>query len=535
MKGADLVAKKLKSAGCDIAFGIPGGEVLAILDGFRSEDIEFVLVKHENAGGFMAEGAFHANGKPGILLATLGPGVANAMNVIANAMQDRVPLIFLTGRVDPAISETYTHQIFDHQQMVRPVVKGSFTLAEGGIAATMDMALKLATEGQPGPVHIDVPIGVAEGETKESFRPAPQPAVPAIPAGPDFLAARDALAGAERPLIIAGLDAVNDNAGPLVSQFCQEYGIPIVTTYKAKGLLDEREQLSLGGAGLSPKADRFILPLIRSSDCLLLAGYDPIEMRIGWKDIWDAEEQTVIDITPVTRIHGMHDVSVSLVGSVAGTFEALTRDMPNKPHWPNAEWQHARDDLKEAFAAPPEGFGPAQVLEALADAIPADAAATTDSGAHRILFSQMREFSKPHRIFQSTALCTMGGGLPLAMGYKLREPDVPVFVFIGDGCLEMAIGELATLRDLKLSIPIIVMSDASLSLIELKQRGGQRANRGVDFGVTDLPAVARAYDGYGVWIDDTETLKTEVNEAFARENFSILACRIGRRAYDGLF
>lgn len=535
MKGAELVARKLKSAGCDIAFGIPGGEVLALVDGFKSQEIEFILVKHENAGGFMAEGAFHATGKPGILLATLGPGVANAMNVVANAMQDRVPLLFLTGRVDPEIAETYTHQIFDHQQMVRPVVKGSFTLAEGAIGATMDMALKLAREGQPGPVHIDVPIGVAEGNTSESYRPAPALAAPVVSVGADFLAARDALSGSERPLIIAGLDAVNDDLGPSITRFCREYGIPIITTYKAKGLLDERDPLSLGGAGLSPKADQFLHPLVRSADCILLVGYDPIEMRIGWKDLWNAEAQTVIDITPVTRIHGMHDVTLSLVGSVGPIFDNLVDAMPKKPHWPDADWQKTRDDLKEAFRAPSSGFGPAQVIEALAEAIPPEAAATTDSGAHRILFSQKRELSKPHRIFQSTALCTMGGGLPLAMGYKLREPDVPVFVFIGDGCLEMAIGELATLRDLKLPIPIIVMSDASLSLIELKQRGGQRGNLGVDFGSTDLPAVARAYGGYGVWIDDTETLKREAKASFERDTFSVLACRIGRRAYDGLF
>ncbi|MEM1317787.1 MAG: thiamine pyrophosphate-binding protein, partial [Pseudomonadota bacterium] len=118
--GADIIARKLAMSGADRAFGIPGGEVLALLEALERAGITFHLAKHENAAGFMAEGVWHAkpegNRAPAILLATVGPGVANATNVIANAQQDRVPLIFLTGCIDGAEADTYTHQVFDHQQ-----------------------------------------------------------------------------------------------------------------------------------------------------------------------------------------------------------------------------------------------------------------------------------------------------------------------------------------------------------------------------------------------------------------------------------
>ncbi|MDN3721646.1 thiamine pyrophosphate-binding protein [Roseibium salinum] len=167
--GADIIAGKLHAAGCRHAFGIPGGEVLALMQALDQAGMTFVLVKHENAGGFMAEGGWHADGAPGVLLATLGPGAANAVNVVANAWQDRVPLIFLTGCVDQAEAESYTHQVFDHQQLLRPIVKASLSARLGALDVMMDKALAIALDGQPGPVHIDVPIKVAETETGEAW------------------------------------------------------------------------------------------------------------------------------------------------------------------------------------------------------------------------------------------------------------------------------------------------------------------------------------------------------------------------------
>jgi acetolactate synthase I/II/III large subunit len=160
--GGNIIGRVLKSAGASHAFGIPGGEVLALIQGLNAADIRFILVKHENSGGFFAEGHWHMTGALPVLVATLGPGVANAVNVVANAMQDRVPLVFLTGCVEGALIGSFTHQVIDHQAMLRPVVKGTFKLERGKIGAVMQEAIALALSGQPGPVHIDVPVDVAE-------------------------------------------------------------------------------------------------------------------------------------------------------------------------------------------------------------------------------------------------------------------------------------------------------------------------------------------------------------------------------------
>ncbi len=533
--GADLVGLALARAGATHAFGIPGGEVLALMQGLDQAGLAFVLVKHENAGGFMAEGLWHATGALPVLIATLGPGVANAVNVVANALQDRVPLIFLTGCVDAAEAETYTHQVFDHQALLRPIVKGSFRLAAGAITATMAKAIALATSGQPGPVHIDVPIGVAEAMTNELAAPFAPPPLPGCPSRPALDAALAALAAARYPIAIAGVDAVLEGAGPAISAFCHAHAIPLITTYKGKGLMDEGAPLALGGAGLAPRADAVLLPLIQQSDCVLLLGYDPIEMRINWRNPW-VDTQTVIEIAPVPRLHGMHRVDIALIGSLGETLAALSHETPDR--WPNGAPTSARAVLKQAFAAPPS-WGPHQVFATLRTVMPPETIVTADSGAHRILVSQMWDCPTPRGFLQSSGLCTMACAVPLAAGAKLGRSSAPVLAFVGDAGLEMGAGELATLAAQGLAVVICVLVDDSLALIELKQRRTGRPNLGVDFGApgptTDFAALARAFGGHGVEVTDPTALAHEATAALARDHFTLIAARIPRRAYDGAF
>jgi acetolactate synthase-1/2/3 large subunit len=468
-----------------------------------------------------------------VLVATLGPGVANAVNVVANAMQDRVPLIFLTGCVDAAEAETYTHQVFDHQAMLRPVVKGSFRLDPGAVGAAMAKAIALATSGQPGPVHVDVPIGVAEAVAEEAPIAAFWSAASGLPSAKGLAAALVALKAAKRPLAIAGVDAVNEAAGPAIAAFCRTHRIPLVTTYKGKGLMPEGDPLCLGGAGLSPKADRILMPLIAQADCVLLLGYDPIEMRIGWRNAF-GPHQTVIDLAPARRDHGMHRTDIPLIGGIAPTLQALSHDAPRR--WPGGEPDTARAGLKAALTGP-EGWGPHAVFSTLRAVMPPETVVTADSGAHRILVSQMWESPNPRLILQSSGLCTMACAVPLAAGAKLGRPEAPVLAFVGDAGLEMGAGELATLAAQNLPVIICVLVDHSLTLIEMKQRASQRPNLGVDFSApgTDFAALARAFGGHGVAVSDSGTLAREARAALARDQFTLIAAEIPRRAYDGAF
>jgi len=212
----------------------------------------------------------------------------------------------------------------------------------------------------------------------------------------------------------------------------------------------------------------------------------------------------------------------------------LSDDISPGKFWPNGEISTTRCANQQAFASPKE-WGPHAIIETARATLPDNTVATADTGAHRILLSQTWLCKHPRSLFQSSGLCTMGVAVPMALGYKIIKPEVPVVAFTGDAGMEMVMGDLATVRDAGVPIIIVVFVDESLALIELKQRALEYQNMGVDFAKTDFVAIGHAYGFHSAWVDDTQTLATELHSAILREETSLLACRFPRQAYDGAF
>ncbi|MEO9684621.1 MAG: thiamine pyrophosphate-binding protein [Tateyamaria sp.] len=538
-RAADVLAARLYDAGCRFAFGMPGGEVLTLVDALERAGIRFVLCKHENAAAFMAEGAWHRTGAPGILVATVGPGALNGVNAVANAHQDRVPLIVLAGCVDADEAQTYTHQVLDQTAVFRPITKATFTLNTGAAHVIADKAVSIATEGRPGPVHIDVPITVAVTPVTPDIPAKRAPATPVVPAPAQLDEMRAHLARAERPVLIVGVDALTQGFDPRrtdmaedLRAFAERFNVPVITTYKAKGLLPEDHALALGGAGLSPKADGILLPLVQRADLIIGLGYDPIEMRTGWRDFFFPGIQTMIDITAEPNHHYMHQASMNVIGDCAATLAAMADGVAPRDTWTAGEIQTAKAALGAAFPSD-DAWGPAAVIDTCRTSLPRDTLATADSGAHRILLSQMWHCYEPRGLMQSSALCTMGCAVPLAMGAQVIEPDRPVVSFSGDAGFLMVAGELTTAAELGLKTIFVVFVDASLSLIELKQRQRQLTNAGVDFAKHDFAAMGRAFGGAGHTVTSRAELETALKAAQTSETFTVIAAVIERGAYDG--
>lgn len=529
---ADVIAERLYLEGCRHAFGIPGGEVLTLIEALERAGIRFILTKHENAAGFMAEGAYRATGAPGIMVATVGPGIANGVNGVANASQEHVPLIVLTGCFETGQALTYTHQVFDHRAVLSPLCKAVFEATADNADVMIDKAIAIATDARPGPVHIDLPIAVAASPAQRSasiIRCVHRSTAPA--AGPDVDAARALFAAARRPLLMVGADMLDQpDASPAIRAFSERFGIPVLTSYKAKGVIDEAGPLSLGGHGLSPKSDAIVLPMVAEADLIICAGYDPIEMRDGWRSPWRAERAIEFAATPNT--HYMHQAAHSWICTIAVGLAMLEGARGKVAD----DWTRpARARLGDAFAADVGGaWNPASVVAAIRAATPRDAVLTLDSGAHRILASQMWTCHEPATLLQSTALCTMGCGLPLAAGYKAAGGKRPVIAIMGDAGLDMTLGELTTLRDLGLPVVVVAFVDSSLSLIEAKQRASGMPNAGVDFGRTDYAGIAQALGFPGVTVSDVPSLTTAVEAAFDAAGPTLIAVTLPRRAYDGL-
>lgn len=531
LRAADILARRLYEAGCRHAFGMPGGEVLTLVDALEQAGIAFHLVKHENAGGFIAEGVHHRDGAPAILVATVGPGAMNGVNVVANAEQDRVPMIVLTGCVDADDALTYTHQVLDHAAVFAPITKAAFRLTPHGAGVIADKAVNIALEPRCGPVHIDVPIGVADAPTNG---PEPRRAAASKVAfcGADAARAREALSCAKRPIAVVGLDVLRDRSETVLRAFVEHFGIPVITTYKAKGVLPEDHPLALGAAGLSPLADRHLLPLVAQADLVLSIGYDPIEMRTGWRDAFDPDRQMVIDISAAANNHYMHQASLSVIADTGAALEVLAQGTKAPKTWTCGTPDQTRAALAEAFPES-EDWGPAAVIAEARAVMPTGTLATADSGAHRILLSQMWRCDEPRGLIQSSALCTMGCAVPMAMGLKLAAPDRPVVSFSGDAGFLMVAGELSTAAEMEIAPIFLVFVDASLALIELKQRQRQLPNLGVDFARHDFAAMGRAFGGYGHRVQSREELRDALQQAMGADRFTVIAAEIDAGAYDG--
>lgn len=538
-RAADVLAARLYDEGCRLAFGMPGGEVLTLVDALERAGIWFVLCKHENAAAFMAEGAWHRTGAPGILVATVGPGALNGVNAVANALQDRVPMIVLSGCVDADEVQTYTHQVLDQTRVFAPITKATFTLNTGATHVIADKAIAIATEGRPGPVHIDVPITVAVTPVTPDIPIRRTPAAPVIPAPSVLTEMRAHLADAERPILIVGVDVLNQgfdrhqsDMSDQLRAFVDAFGVPVITTYKAKGLLAEDHALALGGAGLSPKADAILLPLVQRADLIIGLGYDPIEMRTGWRDFYFPGIQKMIDVTSEPNHHYMHQATVNVIGDCGATLAAISDGLTPRETWAGGEVDAAKTALVAAFPRD-DAWGPAAVIDVCRGALPRDTLATADSGAHRILLSQMWECYAPRGLMQSSALCTMGCAIPLAMGAQIVEPDRTVVSFSGDAGFLMVAGELSTAAELGLKTIFVVFVDASLALIELKQRQRQLTNAGVDFAQHDFAAMGRAFGGQGHTVTKRDELQMALEAAQSAATFTVIAAVIERGAYDG--
>jgi acetolactate synthase-1/2/3 large subunit len=535
LRVADVVARTLQRHGVSHAFGMPGGEVVVLVHALEEAGIAFHLARHETAAAIMAAGTSVMTDAPQVLVTTVGPGLANAVNGIADAGQERVPLIVLSGIVDRQTRARYTHQVIDHAKLLAPLVKGSFEIEAESAAATVARAVALATAEPMGPVHLDISPAVAASIPEVASAISPprilRPATLAV--DPVVANLSDRIGRSVRPLIIAGFEAVRKGAGSNVAALAEAIGAPVITTYKAKGLITEDHHLSLGAAGLSPLADNALLPLINRSDLVLAIGYDPIEMRLGWLDFVN-DPGKLVEISGSTPDHGMHHAGLRVIADVRSLTGGLAHMVERRLTWVDGDPTKLRIQIHQTFTRL-DAWGPHAIIEILNEETEDDTVVTVDSGAHRILLSQKWVSRQPLKLLQSAGFCTMAAALPLAIGAKVSDPGLHVIAVMGDGGLEMGIGELATLRDLGLPITIVVFQDQSLALIALKQSSGGLPPAGVTLGMTDFATIAGGFGGYGVNVETTDDLRHELAAARDRTGFSLICCRFDARAYEGAF
>ena len=315
--------------------------------------------------------------------------------------------------------------------------------------------------------------------------------------------------------------------------FSKARQLPVLTTYKAKGVVDEHGPLSLGAIGLSPIVDALSVERVAEADLLVLISFDPIELRNGWMDAWPHSKPVIsIDWGPLS--HRMFPIGPAAYGDVPSLLRQLTPCGPRAASgWSKREIAAHRAKIA-AIVKPREPAGrisPAALFHAVDRRLTRDWLLTADVGAHRILANHVIRCRQPGQLLQSNGLGCMGYSLPAAIAAQLVFPRRPVLALVGDGGLLMSLGELATAAKHNLPLIVVVLNDASLSLIGLKQAKAGLAPRATDSVSPQFDRIAAGFGAHGVRAGSLAEFETALDEALSARKLTLIDALIDPREY----
>jgi acetolactate synthase-1/2/3 large subunit len=477
VNNAELIVATLRAAGVSHGFGVPSGNVLPLLEAMRAGGLPYVLTAHEGSAAFAADVMGRLTGAPGLCIATLGPGATNLTTGVGNAYLDRSPLLAITCNLPTAQLGRRIQMAIDHHALFRPITKATLPLREGRVASALAEAVEIALSEPLGPVHLDLPEDVATAPATER--------VPALGGGrrlarataPSLDRAAELLRSAQRPLAVLGASAMRVKQPGLLRTVIDRHGLPFASTTMAKGMIDETHPLALG---CIERARRQVQrELLRAADLIVGIGYDVVEVEY---EAWIGKVPLLsFDVDPVDA-----DASVTIAHEVVGDLDAslewLAALPPLSPAWPADMAASHRDRFQSALRPASPGFVPYHAIDVVREVLPADGVLAFDVGAHTHQIASQWTARSPRTFLITNGWSSMGFGLPAAIAAKLARPDRPVVALIGDGCFQMTAGEVAVARRLGLSLPIVVLDDGWLSLIQVKQVRRDLPLYGTDLG-----------------------------------------------------
>jgi acetolactate synthase-1/2/3 large subunit len=462
--GAQLLARCLEAEGTDRLFGYPGGAIMPFYDALTGSKLRHILVRHEQGAALAANGYARASGRVGVCIATSGPGASNLVTGIADAFLDSAPMVVITGQVSTALMGTDAFQELDVFGMTLPIVKHSFLLRHvDDLPEVVHEAFRIAREGRPGPVLIDLPKDVQLADASHLSPKIPAAAVPPPPPSRESLAAAiAAIEAAERPVIYGGggialAEAVNAFRG-----FVDSSGIPTVLTLRGLGALPTGHPLLLGMLGMH--GCRAANMAVQEADLLIVVGAR-FDDRATGKLAEFAPRARIVHLDADRREIGkLRQADVAVPGDVATALKSLTGVHPDCGDWRRHCLEQGERHAARYDAPGRDVYAPA-LLRRLSEIAPRDAIVACDVGQHQMWVAQHWKFSHPRNHLTSGALGTMGFGLPAAIGAQFACPNRTVVLVSGDGSFMMNLQELATVARCKLPIKMVLLDNQALGMV----------------------------------------------------------------------
>ena len=491
---AEILVDTLAAAGVDTVFGLPGGEVVEILDALRRRNLRFVFAHNESSAVFMADAMARITGKAGVALTTLGPGATNAIAGVAHAYLDRSPLLVITAQKPDALLPEYTHQVLDLHALYKPITKGSFKLTAQNVQTVTQQALALAQAGRPGPVHLQISNEEATATIADFSLPIANYADPHAgtgeqPAAEKVLEARQLLTSAQKPLIVVGLGLEPEQPYAALCELAEAAAAPVIVLPKGKGAIADDHPLSAGVIGLTRTDPAY--EMLDEADCIVAVGFDVVELVKKWE-----QSAPLIWIAPWANADPVLPAQVELVGPMTPVLQQLAdSDFATSTAWgaPRvAAFHHklAQRTLPEPAAG---RLLPQQVLTTLRDQLPRDTLLAVDVGSHKIHSSLEWPTYTPNRFLVSNGLSCMGFALPSAIGASFALGGQPTVCLTGDAGMAMVMGELAVLAQWQLPVIVIVLNDSAIDLIRSHQVRAGKPVYGTEFPSPNFAQIAAAY------------------------------------------
>jgi len=520
LTGAEIVCRALEDEGVDTVFGYPGGAVIPLYDALPKAGFHHVLVRFEQWAALAAEGYARATGRPGVCMATSGPGATNLVTGLADAMLDSVPIVAITGQVIQPLIGRDAFQEVDITGITLPVTKHNYLVHRiEDLAPTIKEAFHFAASGRPGPVLIDIPktlfMQKHEYEYPTSvFRRGYQPT--SVPNMRQVRLAAEAIARARKPLIMAGHGILLSGATEIFRQFVEKTGIPVVHTLLGLGTFPESHRLGLGLMGMHGHKE--VNDALDECDLLVNIGARFDDRATGRVAGFAPKAKIVhIDIDPAEIGKNVH-TDVPVVGDASAVLERLLPEVEAQTREEWLDWIYSRRNqaLNEALADRPEWPAPYSIIKRIAEATNHEAIVTTDVGQHQMWAAQHFGFEYPDRWVTSGGLGTMGFGLPSAIGAKIGRPDLEVWTVIGDGGFQMSSNELATVVQEKLDINIAIINNGYLGMVRQWQDLFHAKNYSeVQIGGPKLEKLAEAYGIVGITVRTDDEILPAINRARA--------------------
>jgi acetolactate synthase I/II/III large subunit len=524
-KASDVFVECLEAEGVKHVFGIPGEETLDLNESLSHSSIEFIPVRHEQGGAYMADVYGRLTGHAGVCLGTLGPGALNLVTAVADAYLDRAPLVALTGQGDLERMHKESHQYIDLLRVMRPITKWNARLSDAAIIPeVVRKAFKLAEGEKPGATHIELPEDVMEQQIDAQPLPRTRQ-IRSEPAARELLRAADLVRGAITPVALAGNGVVRGNAAPALREFVRATGIPVAETFMGKGLLPPDNAKALGSVGL--QSGDYSMAGFDEADLVLAIGYDLVEHS---PEHWNPKrDKKIICIDSVpAEIDEYFIPEVELTGDIYHVLTRLGEECRHVPHQGGStrlrdvvlgRFEQARDD--DAFPVQPP-----RALYEIRQALGREDILISDVGLHKLWIGRMFPAYEPNTVLIANGLAGMGFAVPAAVAAKLVHPDRHVVTVNGDGGFLMNAQELETAVRLKTAFVNVIWENQQYGSIVWKQDKKFGTHFGTDFTNPDFVKLAESF-GLPAWrVDSADEFGERLRHALSLDLPSLIVLPI---------